>query len=329
PVATLLIPHDRQHEEPTILAKLRRGERVSHFETKRRRKDGTLLDISLTISPVKDSLGQIIGASKIARDITEQVTIRNALRAANQSLRRLNGDLEQFAYSASHDLQEPLRMVSIYAELAREEYASGESTRGDEYLGVVLDASERMHRLLADLRTYTHASMADEGPPQSVDANLILQRVLKNLAPAITESEAAITAGVLPFVPMHEFQLEQLLQNLIGNAVRYRGDSAPVIRVEAQPEGSRWRFSVQDNGIGIEPEYKEHVFGLFRRLHTSAAYPGNGMGLAICKRIVERTDGRIWVESEPRKGSTFFFVVPGERTTPATGEPTTSTRAVN
>jgi PAS domain S-box-containing protein len=310
PVAALLIPSDRQDEEPDILAKLRSGERVDHFETKRKRKDGTLMDISLTISPVKDPNGSVIGASKIARNITEQIRNQQELRHSNNSLIRSNADLEQFAYSASHDLQEPLRMVSTYSEMLRRKFGGQLGSAGDEYLGFVIEGAHRMEQLLSDLRTYTLASTANNGPPPILSPETAIARSIANLRPAIEENGAGITFDPLPPVRMHEFQLEQLFQNLIGNAIRYRSSERPSIHLGATREGDAWKFFIRDNGIGIDPQYKEQIFGIFKRLHTSSEYSGTGMGLAICQRIVERAGGRIWVESQPGRGSTFYFTVP-------------------
>jgi len=310
PVARLLIPPDRQDEEPKILARLRNGERVDHFETKRMRRDGTLIDISLTISPVKDPNGAIIGASKIARDISEQIRNQKALKQANDSLTRSNADLEHFAWSASHDLQEPLRMVSTYSEMLRRKFGNQLGPTGDEYIGYLVDGAKRMEQLLRDLRAYTHIAVAADAPVPVSSPETAIERSLANLKAAIDESGAEITFDPLPPVRVHEFQLEQLFQNIIGNAIRYRSNQRPRIHAGAEPEGDAWRFFVQDNGIGIEPQYKEQIFGIFKRLHSSADYPGTGMGLAICQRIVERTGGRIWVESELGRGSTFFFTLP-------------------
>lgn len=312
PVATLLIPGDRQQEEPEILSRLRRGERVDHFETKRRRKDGTLLDISLTISPIRDRRGIIIGASKIARDITEQLRNREALHTANKHLAQSNSDLEYFAYSASHDLQEPLRMVSAYSAMLRRKYGSQLDEKANQYLSYLTEGSARMERLLRDLRAFTHVSM-HAGTAPEVDANSVLRETLANLKVSIDESRAEVISGPLPAVCLHEFQLEQLFQNIIGNAIHYRSDAAPRINIQAEPDGGAWRFSIQDNGIGIAAEYKEKIFGMFKRLHTAADYSGSGMGLAICERIVHRAGGRIWVESQLGRGSTFFFTLPAAK----------------
>ncbi|MGH9696525.1 MAG: sensor histidine kinase, partial [Bryobacteraceae bacterium] len=181
---------------------------------------------------------------------------------------------------------------------------------GEVYIGHIVNGITRMERLLADLRTFIHASMPGSDAVQDVDASEAFRHALTTLAAAIEGSGASAAHGPLPWVRMHQFQLEQLFQNLVGNAIRYRSQQAPQIQVTAEQYGEQWRFSVRDNGIGIDPRYKEQIFGMFKRLHSWADCPGTGMGLAICKRIVERAGGRIWVESELGRGSTFLFTVP-------------------
>ncbi len=308
-ISTLAVP-DRIDEFPDILGRLARGERIDHYQTKRKTKDGRVLTISLTVSPLRDAAGTITGASKVARDITERENQERALEHANAVLRQANDDLQQFAYSASHDLQEPLRMVSTYTELLQQEFGSELGIEAREYLGYVLKGSQRMEQLLADLRAYTLASTSDQVPNEGVDAGTTLDRALANLGASIKDSGALITRSALPHVKLHEFQMTQLFQNLIGNAIRYRSQTPPQIHIGAHRKGGEWVFSVRDNGIGIDPQYKEQVFELFKRLHSLAVYPGTGLGLSICKRIVERAGGRIWVESEPGRGSTFFFTLP-------------------
>jgi PAS domain S-box-containing protein len=427
---TILIPPDRLEEEPKILALLRRGERVDHFETVRRRKDGALVDISLTISPVKDALGTIIGASKIARDISERKRnemamlaserrfrqladampqivwtadadgsvdyynerwyeftgfsrntfgdvswepvlhpddlqrCREAWQAAVRSgkpysieyrfwdrrerrwrwfmgralpirdaetrilkwfgsctdideqkrvqddLRRANEDLEQFAFSASHDLQEPLRTVKIYSELLAKRY--GDRLDGDalQLMRYLRGGATRMETLLRDLLTYTQMTKF-EGCDETADANETLEAALLSLAAAVSQSGARITADPLPSLSVHATHLQQLFLNLIGNALKYRSpERPPVVHVTAERQNKYWMFAISDNGIGIDPEYKENIFGLFKRLHTSDEYSGTGIGLAICQRIVDRYHGRIWVESEAGQGSIFRFTLP-------------------
>ena len=301
---TIIIPADRQNEEPKILQRLRRGERVDHFETIRVRKDGRFLNISLTISPVKDASGRIIGASKIARDITDRVRREEALRRAND-------DLQQFGYSVSHDLQEPLRTVAAYSELLQKKFGGILGPAGARYVQHAVDAASRMQRLLEDLRNYLQLSTIDEESSEETDAGEVLQKTVSGLERAVRESGASVTSSALPRIAMPAFQLEQIFQNLISNAIRYRGEAPPRIQIAALAKGAYWEFSIRDNGIGIAPEYKEQVFGVFKRLHSATDYPGTGMGLAICKRIVERRGGRIWVESSPGQGSTFYFTVRG------------------
>ena len=307
---SILAAPEVANEIPNILERISHGERVDHYQTKRRTKDGRILSVSLTVSPIRDAKGTIVAASKVARDITELQRHQIALATANESLARSNTDLQHFAYSASHDLQEPLRMVTIYSELLRERFGGSLGALGDEYIGYIVDGATRMEQLLGALRAFTHASTIALEPPRQVEATEALSHSLENLKAAIEASGASITHGPLPSVRLHEFQLEQLFQNLIGNAIRYRSQETPQIHIAAEACGDSWKFSVRDNGIGIDPQYKEQIFGIFQRLHTAAEYPGTGMGLAICQRIVQRIGGRIWVESALGHGSTFFFTVP-------------------
>jgi PAS domain S-box-containing protein len=300
---TILIPPDRLDEEPEILARLKRGERVDHFETIRRRKDGSLLDISLTISPVKDREGNIVGASKIARDITENKRVTDELRRANR-------DLEQFAFSASHDLKEPLRALNIYSELLTNNHASKLDGEALEFLSYLRAGAMRMEKLVSDLLAYTQVTKFQK-PSELADANEAVAAALQSLGNSIGESDACISTDVLPSVHMHPVHLQQLFQNLIGNAIKYRNrEQRPVVRITADRQIGQWAFAITDNGIGIPSEDKEHIFGLFKRLHSDAEYSGTGIGLAICKRIVEQYNGRIWVESEPGQGSVFRFTLP-------------------
>jgi len=307
---SILAAPDKVDEIPGILDRIKRGERVEHFQTKRRTKDGRILTISLTVSPIRDTHGVVIGASKVARDIAELERREKELRELNEALTQSNADLEQFAYSASHDLQEPLRMVVSYTELLMQQFGDQLGPEAAEYAAYALQGAMRMEQLLQDLRAYTLVSTSNQEPTEYLDANSALQKALANLEAEINESGATVTSTSLPRVLIHEFQLEQLFQNLIGNAIRYKGKAPPDVKIDANRQGGEWVFSLQDNGIGIAREYKEKVFEIFKRLHTVAEYPGTGMGLAICKRIVERAGGRIWVESEVGRGSTFYFTLP-------------------
>ncbi len=309
----MLAPPDQIDEISDILERLRRGERIDPYQTKRQTKDGRILTIALTVSPITDAAGNVIGASKVARDITQRIQSEEALKAANDSLTRANADLEQFAYSASHDLQEPLRMVLAYSALLQKRYGGQLAGDGDEFIGYLVEGATRMEQLLHDLRTFTQSAAIDQEDPGDIDATACLLRTLGNLRTAISDNGATITYDPLPVLRIHEFQLEQLFQNLIANAIRYHGQAPPIIHVGAKRDGQYWELSIRDNGMGVDSKYKEQIFGLFKRLHTSSEFPGTGMGLAICQRIVEGGGGRIWIDSEPGRGSTFFFTVPAAK----------------
>ncbi len=232
------------------------------------------------------------------------------MRSHQEALIRANADLEQFAYSASHDLREPIRSISLYSELLAKEHGHLLDQRGAEFLDFVQSGALRMDVLLADLRAYAHASSIQNETPEPISAKIPLEAALENLAGAIQESGANIDVGEMPFVRMRASHLEQVFQNLVGNAIKYRKEDRLHVGVASRRENNHWLFCVEDNGIGIPPEYTETIFGIFKRLHTNKTYAGSGMGLAICQRIVERYHGRIWVESEPGRGSNFLFTIP-------------------
>jgi PAS domain S-box-containing protein len=314
---SILAPFEGRNEMPIILDRIRRGQRVEHYETIRRRKDGTFIPVSLTVSPVRDASGTIIGASKIARDITERKRTEAALEyaramlvARNDELKRVNAELEQFTRTASHDLREPLRNVALHAEVLGRHYADTLDESGRESLSFIVDSARRMQALIQDLLAYARTTGVTEEPRELIDSNEALSSALTNLSEAIRESAAEITHEHLPRLRIHRLHLEQLFQNLIGNAIKYKKLGPPRIHVSAELVEGRWRFAVRDNGIGISDPDKTHIFDAFKRLHSAARYPGTGIGLAICRKVVERYDGTIWVESEPGKGSTFLFTFP-------------------
>ena len=415
-----LVPEDRRDEEAGIIDEVSRGQRVSHLETIRLRKDGTPVDVSLTISPIRDRTGRVIGASKIMRDFTEQKRARemfqlvveaapNAILVADQQrtitlvnrkaedlfgypraeligqpieilvpkqfhrshpamveaffaepqtramgggrelhgrrrdgtevpieiglnplqtsagvftlasiiditqrktyedeLRRSNAELEQFAYIASHDLQEPLRMVASYTDLLAQRYRGKLDEKADKYIHYAVDGAKRMQQLVADLLAYSR--VGSQGRPfVVVDTQDVVQSVVEMMKPTIRKANAKIEISALPPVMADEGQLRQLFQNLIGNALKFRAEVDPVIGVRAARHGDRWLFCVEDNGIGIDMQYAERVFQMFQRLHERGKYEGSGIGLSIVKRIVERHGGTIWLESKAGIGTSFFF----------------------
>jgi signal transduction histidine kinase len=243
---------------------------------------------------------------------------RERATSAMEALRRANSDLEQFAFSASHDLQEPLRMVATFSQLLQMKYGGQLDDQADTIIEHCVEGATRMGRMIRDLLEYTRAASISEGVPETVSLDRALEEALENLQASVEESGATVTHDPLPALTVEPVHLQQIFQNLISNAIKYRGSQPPRIHIGAACQGTVWEFSVRDNGIGIEPRYKDQVFGLFKRLHSRGRYSGTGLGLAICKKLVERYNGRIWVESEAGQGSTFFFtlgpceVTPGE-----------------
>jgi PAS domain S-box-containing protein len=435
PIA-ITVPSELQEEAARLLQEVAQGNRVSHHETIRRRKDESLVNVSLNISPIWDSHGQIVGISKIGRDITERkrteeqlreqartldlatVLVRNkdgyvtywsqgaqelygyspeeaigrishelfrtkfpvSLRDLEETLaekgqwegelehrkkdgsqvfvasmqkvyrdensnkvrvleantditarreaeRRLaeqadkltrqaaelarsNRDLEQFAYVASHDLQEPLRMVAVYTQLLGERYQGKLDENADKYIGYARDGATRMQTLIQDLLAFSRVGRngASRAP---VDCGAAVRQALNNLDSAIRDSGAVVTFGELPVVWAARMPVEQVFQNLIGNGLKFRKkEETPQIQVAAEKTGEFWQFTVADNGIGIAPEHAENIFAVFQRLHTRSEYPGNGIGLAICRKAVEYYGGKIWVESQPGQGAAFKFTLP-------------------
>jgi PAS domain S-box-containing protein len=253
------------------------------------------------------------------RDITERARAERKLRAFTVELERSNRELEQFAYVASHDLQEPLRMVSSYVQLIAKRYAGKLDTDADEFIGFAVDGADRMHRMINDLLQYSRVNTRAK-PFEPTDTEAVVNDALVNLQVAIEDTHAVITHDPLPTVLGDGSLLAQVFQNLIGNALKFRGDETPRVHISARRlptlqagEDRGWVFSVRDHGIGIDPQYFDRIFRIFQRLHTRAEYSGTGIGLAICKKIVERHGGSIWVESEPGKGSTFYFTIPATR----------------
>jgi PAS domain S-box-containing protein len=258
--------------------------------------------------------GQAAIALDNARLFTDSQHAREALARSNEELKIANTDLEQFAYSASHDLKEPLRQVSVYSQMLQRRYREKLDRKADDYLRFLVEGAQRMESLVSDLLAYTQAANVDEKETTPVPTGVGIHQAIANLRETVERTGADIQLGPLPILFVREVHLVQLFQNVISNALKYRAEHQPQIRITAQPDGDLWRISVHDNGIGIDHEYSEQIFGLFRRLHTAREYSGTGIGLAICQKIVQRYAGRIWVESEGHgKGSTFCFTLPGQR----------------
>jgi len=304
-----LTPPDYAAELDDILARIARNEFVAHHETVRIDKAGRRMEVSLTLSPIRDAGGNVVGASSITRDITERKRAEEALRKTAAELAQSNRELEQFAYVASHDLQEPLRAVSGYVSLieARLQDTLDEKTR--QYIDGTIQGAARMQQLITDLLALSR--VGTQGKPfVPTDLNTVLAQALMSVSVSTREAGATITHDPLPTLSVDAGQLVLLFQNLLGNAIKFHGERPPVIHIGAQPHEDHWLFSVRDNGIGIEPQYYERIFLIFQRLHTRKQYPGTGIGLAICKKIVERHAGSIWVESRPEEGTTFYFTIP-------------------
>jgi PAS domain S-box-containing protein len=271
------------------------------------RKDGVEFPLELNLTTWKTNEGTLF--SGIIRDITERKRTEEKLTQQAQELARSNAELEQFAYVASHDLQEPLRMVANYTQLLSRRYKDKLDTNAQEFIAFAVDGATRMQRLINDLLEYSRVGTRGK-PFVQTDCSSSLGQAIVNLRGAIDESRAIVTNEELPTVLADGGQLVQLFQNLIGNAIKFRGQATPRIHISAEEKHDHWLFAVRDNGIGIDPQYADRIFIIFQRLHGYSEYPGTGIGLSICKKIVERHRGRIWMESELGKGSSFYFTIP-------------------
>lgn len=278
-------------------------------EVAARRHDGSEYPAEVTFS--RWSSDEDVFITAIIRDISRRRLAEQELERRTQELQRSNAELEQFAYVASHDLQEPLRMVASYVQLLARRYRDQLDADADEFIGYAVDGATRMQRLIQDLLAYARIGRAGK-EPVGTDAAQAARQAISQLTDVLREAGARIDVDLACRVVVVPSQLVQLFQNLIGNAVKFRGAATPSITIDAQREDAMWHFRVADNGIGIEPQHRERVFAIFQRLHTRREYPGTGIGLAICRKIVEGHGGTIWVESEPGHGAVFHFTLPGE-----------------
>jgi light-regulated signal transduction histidine kinase (bacteriophytochrome) len=298
-----LISENRRHEFRSLNESIFQGGPGGTLEFTLTTLKGATRTLETNVVPLLGAHNQVIGALSVTRDITYRKRAEEELRLANQ-------DLRQFANSASHDLQEPLRTISIYSPLLRRKLDKRLDEEEEEFVSHILRGAGRMEALIKDLLAYSQASLIDDKPLQVVKAQSAFEAALSNLKAAIEESSASISVENLPQVRIPEIALCQLFQNLVGNAIKYRGEESPRIAIRCERRPGEWLFSVSDNGIGIDEKYREQIFGIFKRLHTADEYSGTGMGLAICQRIVQRAGGRIWVDSSPGRGSTFYFTLP-------------------
>ena len=285
---------------------LRSGDGVPR-ELSMRRKDGSVFPMDLAVSAFQ--LGRRRYFTGLVRDISERKRAGEELRQAVEELSRSNRDLEQFAYVASHDLQEPLRAVAGCVQVIRKRYRGQLDARGDELIDHAVEGVARMRHLIDDLLAFSRVESSGK-TFAAADCGAALAEALANLRVAIDEAGVAVTFDPMPTAVVDSVQMVQLFQNLVGNAVKFRGPDWPAVHVGARREAGGWAFAVRDNGIGIDPAYFARVFVIFQRLHTRAEYPGTGIGLALCQKIVERRGGVLSVESSPGRGSTFTFTLP-------------------
>ena len=313
---SVLVPPGHGDEEPAMLHTIASARKAVRCDIIRIRKDGTLVDVSLALSPIFDAAGEVIEVAAISRDITERKRTEDSLVERSRQLETSNKELEQYAYVASHDLQEPLRKMASFCQLLARRYQGQLDEQADQYIAYVVDGARRMQEMINDLLTFSRV-----GRPLAVtaevDCNQVVERARTDLATAIEESGASImVTGTLPTVRGEWARLVQLFENLIGNGIKFHGKEPPRVDISAVPEGTGWRFAVADNGIGIEPQYADRIFALFQRLHSRAEYPGTGIGLAVCKKIVEGYGGTLRFDSRPDEGTTFYWTMPKEAASP-------------
>ena len=282
---------------------------VSDYALEIQHRNGSITPVLFNASVYKDESGDVIGVFAAARDITERKKAEEILRLKLEELARSNAELEQFAYVSSHDLQEPLRMITSYLQLLQRRYQGKLDERADKYIYYAVDGASRMQNLINDLLEFSRVTTR-ASEPEPTDCEFVLNQVLSNLELFIKQNKAIISHDPLPEVIADNTQLAQVFQNLIINGIKFHSEGAPEIHISSEKKAEECQFSVRDNGIGIDPQYSEKIFEVFKRLHKKEEYPGTGIGLAVCKKIVERHGGRIWVESKLGKGSNFYFTLP-------------------
>jgi PAS domain S-box-containing protein len=302
----MLVPRSMRPAHPEYRAKFFERPESRRMGTGRdlfgRRRDGSEVPLEIGLNPIETDGGLCVLAS---------VVDLSARKRAEEELRRSNEELERFAYVASHDLQEPLRTVASYVQLLERRYGDKLDSDATEFIGFAVAGAKRMQRLIDDLLSFSRVGTRG-GDFVATPANMAIDASLENLGAAILEADARIERSELPVVLADPAQLDHLFTNLIGNALKFRGKERTLVRIAAARDGAFWHFTITDNGIGIDPQYFERIFVIFQRLHLREEFPGTGIGLAICKKIVERHGGRIWVESVLGSSSTFHFTLPAE-----------------
>jgi PAS domain S-box-containing protein len=313
---SVLVPCEYADEARAMVEESVSARKAVRLDTVRLRKNGTPVDVSLTLSPIFDAAGEVIEVAAISRDMTERKRTENSLVERSRQLEASNEELEQYAYVASHDLQEPLRKMASFCQLLARRYQGQLDEQADQYIAYVVDGARRMQEMINDLLTFSRVGQPLQVTAE-VDCNQVVERARIDLAAAIEESGASIVVtGTLPTVRGEWARLVQLFENLIGNGIKFRGKQPPRVEISAAPDGTGWRFAVADNGIGIEPQYADRIFALFQRLHSRAEYPGTGIGLAVCKKIVESHGGTLRFDSRPDEGTTFYWTIPKEAASP-------------
>lgn len=304
----LVYPEDREQVSEYMMSVYRHGY-AGTVPYRALTKDGEIVNLEAHVTSSTDEENEQFRLWGVIMDITQRKMIEEELLHFTEDLRRSNEELEQFAYIASHDLQEPLRMVASYLQLLEKRYGEMLDEDGKAFLDFAVDGATRMKGLINDLLLYSRVQRSRQAF-ETVDMQQVYQQVISVLQVQIDDTNAVITADEMPQIIASEGQMSQLLQNLLSNAIKFRSDQPPVIHIGVKREKQDWHFSVQDNGIGIEEEYLDRIFVIFQRLHSREQYPGTGIGLAICKKIVEKHNGRIWVESKQGAGATFHFSIP-------------------
>ena len=294
-----------------ILSAMRLGQPMRGVEATIRNAAAGTSAVLLSASPLFDPFNALLGCVITLTDITDRKASEEALARQTEELSHANSDLRQFAHSASHDLREPLRQLAVFSELLQQKYHNKLDAEAVQLIAYTVDAAHRMEGLLKGLLDYTQATGSAAAPVERSDPNEVMRKTMATFGTRIAESGARIECELLPLLDVHEIHLTQLFQNLIGNALKYRGEDPPVIHVAGRRRDDMWQISVTDNGIGVPPHYREQIFHLFKRLHGGGKYSGSGIGLAICQKIVQRYGGRIWVESAGKQGARFVFTLPG------------------